>query len=179
VAPSAVYTFFPDRGAVARALVERLLGAVGHASGHGGDWRARVEALALDLHRRLVAHPGAVPLLLGGRLDGPNARRLGERLLDLLAVGGLDPAGAARGAYVLMVYVLGAIALEVADSPHLGALRPEAVRIEERMVALGGVRARAFPRTSAAAGVIAAWVGTGQFVWGLRRILDGLQRNLE
>jgi AcrR family transcriptional regulator len=178
VAPGTVYTYFPDGEAVAKALVERLLGAVDHAAGHRGDWRTRVEALALDLHRRMVAHPGAVPLLIGGRLDGPNARRLGEHLLALLAGGGLGPADAARGAYLVMVYVLGAIALEVADAPHLGALRPEAVRIEERRTALGGVPARAFPRTSAAAGVIAAWVGTEQFVWGLRRVLDALQRNL-
>jgi TetR/AcrR family tetracycline transcriptional repressor len=115
VPPNAVYTFFPDQAAVGRALVERLLGEVDHATavaataengpgaaeaaGRAG-WRVGVELLALDLRRRLVSHPGAVPLLLCGPMDGPNALHLGELLLDLLAVGGLAPAVAARGAYV-------------------------------------------------------------------------------
>jgi len=205
VAPNAVYTYFPDKAAVERALVERILGEVagapddpesaaapvsggaaegGGAAGSGGaaegvgpatgDWRVRVEALAVDLRRRLVAHPGAVPLMLGGPMDGPNALRLGESLLELLAASGLDPASAARASYVLMVYVLGAVALEVADVPP-GMLPPEAERIAARRAALSDVPAQAFPRTAAATGVMATWVGTEQFRWGLRRVLDGLQ----
>jgi len=208
VAPNAVYTYFPDKAAVERALVERILGEVagapeepmsggapeiGGAAGSGGsagsgaaegvgpvegDWRVRVEALAVDLRQRLVAHPGAVPLMLGGPMDGPNALRLGESLLELLAASGLDPASAARASYVLMVYVLGAVALEVADVPP-GMLPPEAERIAARRAALSDVPAQAFPRTAAATGVMATWVGTEQFRWGLRRVLDGLQADAE
>jgi TetR/AcrR family transcriptional regulator, tetracycline repressor protein len=188
VAPNAVYTYFTDKAAVERALVERLLAgcdsvvapgrgedAAGHhAAGEPAGWRAEVEALALELRRRLVAHPGAVPLMLGGPMDGPNALRLGERLLDLLAGGGLAPAAAARGSYVLIVYVLGTIALEVADVPHAGTLPPEAERIAARRAALREVPAGAFPRTAAATGVMATYIGTEQFRWGLSRVLDGL-----
>jgi TetR/AcrR family tetracycline transcriptional repressor len=174
VAPNAVYTYFPDKAAVQRALVERLLGQLDHAARTGDSWRADVEALAVDLRRRLVAHPGAVPLMLGGPMDGPNALLLGERLLDLLAAGGLHPEAAARGSYLVMVYVLGAIALEVADVPHLGALPPEEDRIAARREAFGEVPAAAFPRTAAATGVMATWIGTEQYLWGLRRVLDGL-----
>lgn len=188
VAPNAVYTYFADKAAVERALVERLLegcdsaGAGGSDEATAGDqaagkqagWRVEVEALALELRRRLIAHPGAVPLMLGGPMDGPNALQLGERLLDLLAGGGLPPSVAARGSYLLIVYVLGAIALEVADIPHVGALPPEAERIAARRAALGEVPAEAFPRTAAATDVIATYIGTEQFRWGLGRVLDGL-----
>jgi AcrR family transcriptional regulator len=173
VVPNAVYTYFPDRSAVERALVERLLGAV--KGGGEGGWRAGVEALALDVRRRLVAHPGTVPLVIGDSMEGPEARRLRECVLELLAVSGLDPASAARGAYLLVVYVLGAIALEVAGVPHPGALPPEAQRIEARRAAFAGVPAKAFPRTAAAVGVMATWIGTEQYLWGLRRLLDGLE----
>jgi hypothetical protein len=72
--------------------------------------------------------------------------------------------------------VLGAIALEVADTPHAGALAPEAERIAARRAALADLPDGAFPRTAAARDVIASWVGTEQYLWGLRRILDGLER---
>ncbi|WP_034217506.1 TetR/AcrR family transcriptional regulator [Actinoplanes subtropicus] len=176
VAPNAVYTYFPDKTAVDRALVELILAEV--TAELTGGWRARVEALAVDLRRQLIAHPGAVPLLLGGPLDGPNSLRLGESLLGLLAAGGLDPASAARGSYLLMVYVLGAVALEVDDVPP-GMLAPEAERIAARRAALCEVPAQAFPRMAAATGVLAASIGTEQFRWGLRRLLDGLQAEAE
>lgn len=194
VPPNAVYTYFPDRAAVARALMERLLGEVDHATavaataengpgaaeaaGRAG-WRVGVELLALDLRRRLVSHPGAVPLLLDGPMDGPNALFLGELLLDLLARGGLAPAVAARGAYLLMVYVLGAIALEVAAAPHGRALPPEAQRMATRRAALAGLPPDVYPRTAAVGDVMATWVGTEQYLWGLRRVLDALGRRDE
>ena len=163
VAPNAVYTYFPDKAAVERALVERLLAEVtGAGPGGGGDWRERVEAVAVDLRRQLIAHPGAVPLVLGGPRDGPNSLRVRECLLDLLAAGGLDPASAARGSYTLMAYVLGSVALEVADFPP-GMLPPEAERIAARRAALSEVPAQAFPRIAAATGVMATLVGAEQF----------------
>lgn len=191
VTPNAVYTYFADRAAVERALVERLLegwdstigpgpgdGApTGSEPGHhlaGDGWRSQVTALAVELRQRLIGHPGAVPLMLSSPMDGPNALRLGERLLDLLAGGGLGPTEAARGAYLLIVYVLGAVALEVADVPATGALPPEPERIAARREALAEVPAGPFPRTAAATGVMATWVGTEQFRWGLSRVLDGL-----
>jgi TetR/AcrR family tetracycline transcriptional repressor len=175
VAPNAVYTYFPEKAAVSRALVERLLGEVDHAAaGSGGGWRERIEALALDMRSRLIAHPGAVPLMMTSPMDGPHALALGERLFDLLADAGLKDDDAARGVYLVTVYVLGAVALEAADVPHVGALPPEAERIAAREATFAAVPPEAFPRTAAAAGIMATWVGTGQFVWGLRRLLAGL-----
>ena len=174
-APNAVYTYFPDKAAVTRALVDRLLGEVAAAAADaGGGWRDRIEALALEMRTRLTAHPGAVPLVLAAPMDGPHALVLGERLLGLLAEAGLSAEDAARGAYVLIVYVLGAIAQEAADVPTVGALPPEDERIAARRSAFAGIAPAEFPRSAQAAGVMGAWVGTGQFRWGLRRVLAGL-----
>jgi len=176
VAPNAVYTYFPDKAAVIKALVERMLGEVDHDvfADRSRPWRQRVEALAVDLRARLSAHPGAVSLMIGGPMDGPHARALNERLLQLLIDAGLDPTGAARAAYLLIVYVFGSLALEVADFKQPGPLTPESERIVTRRGTFSVTLAASFPRTAAAGATIAGYVSTDQYLWGLHRVLDGV-----
>jgi TetR/AcrR family tetracycline transcriptional repressor len=176
VAPNAVYTYFPDKAAVIKALVERLLGEVDHDvfADRERPWRERVEALALELRERLSAHPGAVGLMIGGPMDGPQALTLNERLLQLLVDAGLDLTEAARASYLLIAYVFGSVALEVADVQQSGALPPERDRVAARRIAFTGTPPDRFPLSAAAADTMAGYVSTEQYLWGLRRILDGL-----
>src|SRR5215218_3054708 len=176
VAPNAVYTYFPDKDAVIQALVERLFGEVDHDvfADRTQPWRSRVQALALELRARLCAHPGAVPLMIGGPMEGPNALALNERLLELLADAGLDPVDAARAAYLLIVYVFGSIALEVAAHQQPGPLPPEPERIATRHGTFAATPANLYPRAAAAAATLAGYISTQQYLWGLCRVLDGI-----
>jgi TetR/AcrR family tetracycline transcriptional repressor len=176
VAPNAVYTYFPGKAAVVKALVERLLGEVHHDvfADRERHWRDRVEALAVELREKLSAHPGAVSLMVGGPMDGPNALALNERLLQLLGDAGLDPTDAARASYLLIAYVFGSIALEVADAHQPGPLSPEPERIAARDRTVSATPAGAFPRSAAAAPTMAGYISTEQYLWGLHRVLDGI-----
>jgi AcrR family transcriptional regulator len=174
--PGAVYTYFPDRASVVQALVERLLGEVDRAAPGTPDeaWQDTVEAFALALRARLAAHPGVVPALVSGPADGPNALLLRERLLGLLNDAGVAGESGARGAYVVMVYVLGSVVLEVAGDQVLGPLPPEGERIAARHGMFAAIPADTYPRTAAAADVLATLIGTEHYLWGLRRVLNGL-----
>ncbi|MCW2714236.1 MAG: transcriptional regulator, TetR family [Frankiales bacterium] len=181
VAPNAVYTYFRDRSAVIRALVDRLLGGVDHDvfADRSQPWRARVESLALELRRQLATHPGVVPLVIASPLDGPQALTLHERLLEVFADAGLDDVAAARASYLLVTYMLGSVALDVAGALKPGPLPPEPARVAARHSAFAAASADRFPRASAAAATVAAYVSTEQYLWGLRRLLDGVDPESE
>jgi TetR/AcrR family tetracycline transcriptional repressor len=176
VAPNAVYTYFPDKAAVVAAVVERLLGEVDHGvfTDRSQPWRERVEAIAIELRSRLSDHPAAVALMIGGPMDGPHALSLNEQLLQLLDDAGFDPVQAARAGYLLIVYVFGSIALEVADDHRTGRLPAEEERTARRRRRFAETPADVFPRTAAAAPTMAGFVSTDQYVWGLHRVLDGI-----
>ncbi|MDT5120445.1 MAG: TetR/AcrR family transcriptional regulator, tetracycline repressor protein [Mycobacterium sp.] len=176
VAPNAIYTYFPDKAAVVKALVERLIGEVDHDvfADRERPWRERVEALALELRARLSTHPGAVSLLVSGPLDGLHALTLTERLLQLLADAGLEPIDAARASYLLIVYVIGSIALEVADVNPTGPLPSESERVASRAAGLAATPTERFPRIAAAATTMSSYISTQQYLWGLHRVLDGI-----
>ncbi|GAA2286911.1 hypothetical protein GCM10010149_36470 [Nonomuraea roseoviolacea subsp. roseoviolacea] len=167
LSPGALYTYFPDRAAIVSALADRLLGEadVGLLADGPGEPRERIVAFALNLRAVLMRHPAAVPAILGAAFGGPVALRVGESLLAALP----DP----RASYTVMVYVLGAIALEAAELDGATPVPPESERVAARRAALR-VDPEEYPRTHAAADAIAAYVSTEQFRWGLERVLSAL-----
>ena len=175
VAPNAVYTYFPDKSAVIRALVERLFSEIGQEVFADRDqpWRQRVESLAVELRARLAAHPGAVTLMIGQPRIGPHALALGERLLELFADAGLTPTDAARASHLLFSYVFSSVALDAADlsQPDLPST---AERIAARQRVFAAAPAAQYPRVVAAAAAMASTISTEQYLWGLHRILDGI-----
>lgn len=176
MAPNAVYTYVADRADLERALVERVLGEAdtGLLDGPPGQWRQRVQRYAAALRGVLLAHPGAVPLFMIAPMDGPTALRVGEGLLAALRDGGADLTAASRGAYALVVHVLGSTALEVAETDGRPPLPPEEERVAGRRARLDGLPAGGFPLTAATVATAASWIGAEQFHWGLDRLLDGI-----
>ena len=167
--PTALYTYFPSKNALLRAMVEQLLSTVRQAAASGTDasWREQVHAHADALRARLAEHAGAIVLVTSGPLDGRHALGLNESLVAGFVADGMPHADAARAAHVVRAYVLGVAALDAAR--RAGADEEPAAATGENTL---WSDAAAFPLTEAAA----ATPGDG-FAWGLDRLLDGLERH--
>ena len=166
--PTAMYTYFPSKNALLRAMVEQVLAGLDleGAADADVDWRDRVLALAVDLRSRLAAHAGAMLLVTSGPLDGPHARRLTETLIAGFTSERMPLADAARAADAVRAYVLGAAALDAAV---------RAAEASEGAATAGPAlwtEATAHPLTDAAAELDGD--ADGGFAWGLDRLLDGL-----
>jgi AcrR family transcriptional regulator len=176
VLPNALYTYVADRAALERAVAERLLAGADPAV--LGDVtrtpRERMTAYARALRATLLTHPGGAALLMTAPMDGPTALLVGELLMGALEEAGCPPADAARATYLLIVTVIGAVALEVAETDGRAPIALEADRIAARRAGLTRVLPEALPHTAAAADTIAAWIGADQFDWMVRRVLDGI-----
>ena len=167
--PTAMYTYFPSKNALLRAMVEQLLSTIdlAAASDPGVAWRDRVHALAAMLLERLAEHAGALVLVTSGPLDGAHALGLNEALIAGFAGEGMPHADAARAALAVRAYVLGAAAIDAAEragDAEVGAGAPSQALWTD---------ATAFPLTAATADVASDDDG---FAWGLDRLLDGLVR---
>lgn len=176
VDPNTLYTYVADRAALEREVAERVLAETDPTALEdvATPWRERVLRYAVRLRATLLRHPGAARLLTTAPMDGPTALLIGERLMDALAEAGLDADDAARASYALMVQVLGAVLLEVAETDGRHPLPSEPERIAARRAGFDTVDAGAWPRTAAASATMAAWISGEQFTWSLDRLLDGL-----
>jgi TetR/AcrR family tetracycline transcriptional repressor len=164
--PTAMYTYFPSKNALLRAMVEQLLSTIDLAAASDADvaWRDRVHALGGALRARLAEHSGSLVLVTSGPLDGAHALGLNEALIAGFAGDGMPHAEAARAAVAVRAYVLGVAALDAADragrEASSEAASPETLWSD----------AAAFPLTDATTDA----AGDG-FAWGLDRLLDGFE----
>ncbi|MFD3703805.1 TetR/AcrR family transcriptional regulator [Nocardia sp. NPDC058658] len=164
-----------------RAVIEHVLASVelGPLSDDGVEWTAAVIQFALSMRGRLFEHPAVAGLIMAGPMDspsadGPVARDMTESLFICLARGGLHAAIRAHGVYAVLVYVLGSIALDVAETDGKPPLPAESERIAARRKALRDLDPQRWPRATAHLEEIAAWTSVDQFVWGLRVLLIGM-----
>ncbi|MBC7302429.1 MAG: TetR/AcrR family transcriptional regulator C-terminal domain-containing protein [Nocardia sp.] len=181
VSADAVRAHADDVRVIERAVIEHVLSAVslGPLTDVGVEWAAAVIQFALSMRGRLFEHPAVAELIMSGPMDspsadGPVARDMNESLFVCLGRGGLQTTIRARGVYAVIVYVLGSIALDLAETEGKPPLPPESERIAVRREALRDLDPVRWPSTAAHLEEIAAWSSVDQFVWGLRVLLVGM-----
>ncbi|WP_430646900.1 TetR/AcrR family transcriptional regulator [Agromyces sp. GXS1127] len=180
--PTAMYTYYPNKGALLAGMVEQVLGrldtrradaaAAPVAETAREAARPRIGELAEGLRAILVERPGAVGLLLAAPLDGPNARRFDEALLAAFSGAGLGDLESGRAAHAVRVHVLGAVAFDAAETGRKAATTAPDEEVAAAPSATLWDDAEAFPLGDRARelGDDAA----ARFAWGIERLLDGL-----
>jgi TetR/AcrR family tetracycline transcriptional repressor len=108
VRPNALYSHVEGKSALIDDLLDEVLAEVDAPDPAVADASAGLHALMASTYAVLLAHPAMVPLYLARQgARGPNARRLGDIMLALLARTGVTGPGAREALRVLIVYTIG------------------------------------------------------------------------
>lgn len=124
VAPNALYSHIPNKTALVDELLDDVLGAV-DAPTDPPEPTAGLHQIMVSTYAVLVDHPDLVPLYLARQgARGPNAQRLGDIMLDLLARAGRTGPSAREARGVLIVYTMGYAALATGSAGESDGDRP-------------------------------------------------------
>jgi AcrR family transcriptional regulator len=168
VAPNSLYSHFADKSALLEALMDSLLADVEVPVVDRADWREALLELMRSTRHFLLANADLIPQFLSRPRRGPNAIRLGEATLTLLAQAGLEGVEAVDALRILLVYTFGFAAQE---APRLADPDPEQRRLRNE-AAFGG--ARDHPHMRALATPLSEHPGDDTFERGLHWLLDGI-----
>lgn len=168
VAPNALYSHFADKGALLDALLDTLLAEVPAAATVGVDWREGLVAIMSDSRRLMLQHGDLIPHFLSRPGRGPNAIRLGEATLALLARGGVTGKPAVEALQILLIFTFGFVAYE---APR----RADPAPARRRALGEKAFRAaEAAPRVRRAAADLARHADDATFKMGLRWLIAGV-----
>jgi AcrR family transcriptional regulator len=169
-----LYRHFASKDELMVYVVDRVLGEVNIDTDDDDrsstTWQQATARGAGAFYEVLKRHPNALPLLVSQVPVGPNALRNRERSLAVLLACGFPPDLAARGYTAVAHYVVG-----FALQQHMpSAPRPEdAARLRDFYRALDAKR---YPATVAAADELTSVPLNDEFRFGLRLVLDGIER---
>lgn len=108
--PASLYAYVADLDALHALVLDRALAEVDTRARGKAGWRERLVRVLTSYARTLSASPGLAQLAFGRVAVGPNALRITETLLALLAEGGVELATAAWAVDLLVLYVTAVVA---------------------------------------------------------------------
>lgn len=111
VTPNALYSHVSSKTALIDEILDETLGTVDIPDAQSADPITGMHTLMTSSYRTLLEHADLIPLYLARQgARGPNAQRLGDVALSLLARGGVSEIRAREALHVLIVYTIGSAA---------------------------------------------------------------------
>jgi AcrR family transcriptional regulator len=177
VTPMALYRYVDDKDDLLDGIGDYVLARLDLGDSADEDWTERLRRAARSYRELLVDHPAAVSITMSRPLLTPNALRVAEELLELLAGAGFDADEAVRLYQQIARFVLGLVFLETEASAAGAAQTGKARRAQLR---LDELPAAEFPRIRAAASYLMSPPDFDRnFDIGLDILLAGLGELLE
>jgi TetR/AcrR family transcriptional regulator, tetracycline repressor protein len=155
VAPMSLYRHIRDKDDLLDEVVDRLLARAWRPAAPEDDWQAWVTEAAAKLRAFLVSQPAALHVYLQHPVISPAAVERMNAMMDVLRRTGAGEAAARRAYGAVHTYTVGFAALEASRARR----------------AADGWGASSLARE------LAAYTTTGQFLDGLRYLLDGISRH--
>jgi AcrR family transcriptional regulator len=168
VAPNTIYSHYPNKAALTDAVLDSLLGEVKMPHLQRMSWRKGLVAVMEASRQMLLAHPDLMPLLMSRPMRGPNAMRLGEQTLGLLARAGIEGDRAVLALRALLTFTFGWVTL---DAPRQAD--PDLPGREARNVEAFSNQSEN-PRIAGLAAPMARRPRSGDFEKSLNWLIDGI-----
>lgn len=179
---TSVYWHVPNKEALLDLIVDRYMAEANGATRHdpGATWRAELAAHALALRVVLEGHPAAANLLASRAPVGPEGLRFMEGVMGALAAAGFGGRQRALAYAALTGYTIGQVVLELRKAPNTPTGRPSRGHHLQRLgVLLRDVPRGRFPGVFESAADLAELTDDEAFEYGLQRMLDGLEAELQ
>ena len=154
VAPMSLYRHIRDKDDLLDEVVDRLLAPAWRPSAAEDDWQSWLIEAAARLRHFLVSQPAALHVYLSHPVVSPAAVERMNTMLGVLRRAGADEATARRAYGALHTYTIGFAALEASRAGWAPGSGEASALVQQ----------------------LAAYTSTGQFMDGLRYLLDGIGR---
>jgi AcrR family transcriptional regulator len=168
VTPNTLYSHVADKSALLDLLMDDVAGDVKPPDPDTVEWRHGLHTLFASTRRTVAAAPELAPLFLSRAPRGPNALRLGEVTLQLLARGGVRGPAAVHALRALLVYSFGYATFAAARAEDLDSRAR--VQYAERAFAADD----SLPLTTALAYELARAPAEAGFEEGLDSLIAGI-----
>ncbi len=165
--PASLYAYVNDLSELQALVLDRVLEAVKVDQASGGSWRDRLEELLRSYTEVLMSSPAVALMAVRTTAVGPNALRIAEALLELLAEAGVDEANAAWAINMLTTFAT-AVAAEHAHGSDPAA--PDGPVTQ----AINRAPANEHPRIHAARNEIMSGTGEERFAWSVDVLVRGI-----
>jgi AcrR family transcriptional regulator len=163
---ASLYVYVRNTEDLHAQLLDALLAGALADPPAAGTWRTRLKALLSSYLDVVAAHPEIARMAISTRPSGPHYEELLERILALLAEGGVGGRAAAWALDLLLLYPT-AIAAE-----HAGEARDATLRDDE-LAWLRQADPAAYPHLAALSGELLSGSAGERVNWALDFMLDG------
>ncbi|WP_327113678.1 TetR/AcrR family transcriptional regulator [Nocardia sp. NBC_01730] len=166
---ASLYVYVANRDDLMGAMLDHVLGTVPESV--GATWRDRLTVLVESTVEAMSRHEGLALVALGAIPASPNALRLVERMLVLLAEAGLDDRTSSWAVDLIYLHITAAAAEQSAYNTKDGTEQDYVAAVEQYFAQLPADR---YPTIVAMRDTMLAGNGDARAAWAMRVLLNGI-----